>query len=123
MQTAYQVHPAQPTASDARSTLTFPCPAGYVLHKTLELLGLPADHIYVHVLSKGTNVHSEAETNAMEKMVQENNIERVVVLDQGSRPGKIVGNLTDGGSALLLIDHHQSEDVCQLQALESDISS
>ncbi|KAG7529431.1 hypothetical protein FFLO_05659 [Filobasidium floriforme] len=84
--------------------------AGYVLHKTLELLGLPADHIYVHVLSKGTNVHSEAEVNAMERMVDENGIERVVVLDQGSRPGKIVGNLPDGGKALLLIDHHQSEE-------------
>ena len=88
--------------------------AGYVLHKTLEILGLPADHIYVHVLSKGTTVHSEAEVNAMERMVEENGIERVLVLDQGSRPGKIVGNLPDGGKALLLIDHHQSEQVSHI---------
>lgn len=88
--------------------------AGYVLHKTLELLGLLADHIYVHVLSKGTNVHSETEVSAMERMVDENGIERVVVLDQGSRPGKIVGNLPDGGKALLLIDHHQSEEVSHI---------
>ena len=47
----------------------------------------------------------------MEKLVQMDDIERVVVLDQGSRPGKIVGNLPEGGSALLLIDHHQSEEV------------
>jgi nanoRNase/pAp phosphatase (c-di-AMP/oligoRNAs hydrolase) len=47
----------------------------------------------------------------MERMVEENSIERVIVLDQGSRPGKIVGNLPDGGSALLLIDHHQSAEV------------
>jgi nanoRNase/pAp phosphatase (c-di-AMP/oligoRNAs hydrolase) len=82
-----------------------------VLHKTLQLLGLSADDIYVHVLSKGTNVHSETEVASMERMVEENKIERVVVLDQGSRPGKIVGNLSEGGSALLLIDHHQSEEV------------
>jgi len=47
----------------------------------------------------------------MEKLVQMHGIESVVVLDQGSRPGKIVGNLPEGGSALLLIDHHQSEEV------------
>ena len=91
--------------------------AGYVLHKTLELLGLASDDIYVHVLSKGTNVHSETEVASMERMVEEHKIERVVVLDQGSRPGKIVGNLPEGGSALLLIDHHQSEEVSRRRTL------
>jgi hypothetical protein len=47
----------------------------------------------------------------MEAMVKMYGIERVVVLDQGSRPGTIVGNLPQGGGALLLIDHHQSEEV------------
>jgi nanoRNase/pAp phosphatase (c-di-AMP/oligoRNAs hydrolase) len=56
-------------------------------------------------------VHSASEVETMERMVEENSIERVIVLDQGSRPGKIVGNLPDGGSALLLIDHHQSAEV------------
>jgi nanoRNase/pAp phosphatase (c-di-AMP/oligoRNAs hydrolase) len=65
----------------------------------------------VHVLSKGTNVHSASEVETMERMVEASSIERVIVLDQGSRPGKIVGNLPDGGSALLLIDHHQSAEV------------
>lgn len=34
-----------------------------------------------------------------------------MVLDQGSRPGPVVRNLRDGLGAVLVIDHHQSEDV------------
>lgn len=88
--------------------------AGYVLHRTLELLGLPPSHIFVHVLSKGTNVHSPGEIEAVEKLVEENQIERAVILDQGSRPGPVIRNLKDGLGAVLVIDHHQSDEVCGL---------
>lgn len=81
------------------------------MFKTLELLGLPPSNIFVHVLSKGTNVHSPSEIETVEKLVEEHDIERVVVLDQGSRPGPVVRNLRDGLGAVLVIDHHQSEDV------------
>lgn len=87
--------------------------AGYVLHKTLELLGLPPSNIFVHVLSKGTNVHSSSEIDTVEKLVEEHDIERVVVLDQGSRPGPVVRNLKDGLGAVLVIDHHQSDEVSE----------
>jgi hypothetical protein len=88
--------------------------AGYVLHKTLTLMGLPRDHIYTHVLSKGTNVHSASEIAAMEALIEEHGIERAVVLDQGSRPGAIVSNLRGEGGGrrgLMVIDHHQSKEV------------
>ncbi|KAI5453465.1 hypothetical protein NCC49_005940 [Naganishia albida] len=84
--------------------------SGYVLHKTLELLGLPPSNIFVHVLSKGTNVHSPNEIDTVEKLVEQHDIERVVVLDQGSRPGPVVRNLKDGLGAVLVIDHHQSDE-------------
>lgn len=82
-----------------------------MLYKTLELLGLPPSNIYVHVLSKGTNVHSPAEIETVEKLVEENGIERAVILDQGSRPGSVIRNLPDGLGAVLVIDHHQSDEV------------
>ncbi len=87
--------------------------AGYVLYKTLNLLGLPGEtKIFVHVLSKGTNVHSESERDTMESLIESHGIERAVVLDQGSRPGPIVRNLKGVGAAgLLLIDHHWSQQV------------
>lgn len=92
--------------------------AGYVMHKTIELLGLPATNIFVHVLSKGTNVHSPSEREVIESLVEREGIERVVVLDQGSRPGSIIANLPphspssgDDQKPMLLIDHHQSAEV------------
>ncbi|KAJ9105576.1 hypothetical protein QFC19_003558 [Naganishia cerealis] len=84
--------------------------AGYVCQKTLELLGLPASNIFVHVLSKGTNVHSESEIEGIERLVENHDIDRVIILDQGSRPGPVVRNLKDGLGAVLLIDHHQSDE-------------
>lgn len=82
-----------------------------MLQKTLELLGLPPSRIFVHVLSKGTNVHSESEIEVLERIVEENQIERAVILDQGSRPGPVIRNLPDGLGAVLVIDHHQSDEV------------
>jgi hypothetical protein len=96
--------------------------AGYVLHKTLTLMGLPADHIYTHVLSKGTNVHSASEIATMEALIEQHGIERAVVLDQGSRPGAIVSNLRGEGGGrrgLMVIDHHQSREVRDIIATRS----
>lgn len=107
-----------PAAGRSRSLMPS-IAAGYVMHKTLELLGLPANDIFVHVLSKGTNVHSASERETIESLIKREDIERVVVLDQGSRPGPIVGTLPVGSEAqakpMLLIDHHQSTEVSQLQ--------
>ncbi len=85
--------------------------AGFVLHNTLRLLSLPPDYIFTHILSKGTNVHSPSEKAAMEEMIAKEGIERVVILDQGSRGGEVVGNLEDGGSGVMIVDHHMSDDV------------
>ena len=93
--------------------------AGYVLQKTFEFLGLPPSHIFVHILSKGTNVHSISEIEAAEKFVKDNGIERVVILDQGSRPGPVIRNLPDGLEAVLLIDHHQSDEVGRIRILSA----
>ncbi len=52
----------------------------------------------------------------MEALVEEHGIERAVVLDQGSRPGSILRNLKGVGLAgLMVIDHHQSQEVCVLR--------
>lgn len=73
-------------------------------------------------------MHSDSERQAIDKFVQEERVDRVVVLDQGSRPGRIVIGFKDveedkdgtglqdekgrpGKMPLLLIDHHQSEAV------------
>jgi single-stranded DNA-specific DHH superfamily exonuclease len=88
--------------------------AGLVLHKTLCLLGIDPADIHVHVLSKGTNVHSSSEIATMEALVEQHDIERAIVLDQGSRPGAILRNLKGVGLAgLMVIDHHQSKEVCR----------
>lgn len=77
------------------------------MHRTLTHLGLPSDRIHVHHLSKGTNVHSEAEASRIESY----NTDKIIVLDQGSRPGEPIARRKDDSPRVLIIDHHQSAEV------------
>lgn len=77
--------------------------AGTMLYKTLLHLGHSPDKINVHHLSKGNNVHSPVEMEAMDAT----QADRAIVLDQGSRPGPRL--LTRAQT--LIIDHHQSSEV------------
>lgn len=82
--------------------------AGSILHRTLRHLGHPEDLIKVHNLSKGTNVHAEAEMEMMANF----KTQKVIVLDQGSRPGPALLPVSaDGEKRVLIIDHHMSEAV------------
>ena len=82
--------------------------AGFVLHKTLTLLSLPPENIKVHVLSKGTNVHSDQEKVTMDSY----GCDRVIVLDQGSRPGpSIISTTSEAEKTVLIVDHHMSTEV------------
>ena len=67
------------------------------------LLGLPVSLIEVHLLSKGTNVHSEEER---EKMASHKPA-YIFVIDQGSRSAPPV---IDGDHTALIIDHHHATD-------------
>jgi hypothetical protein len=75
--------------------------AGATLRHTLLLLGLSKDLIHVHLLSKGNNVHSEAERSAMLQLKPA----YIFVVDQGSRPGP---PLIDAAHTGLIIDHHHA---------------
>ena len=75
--------------------------SGVILHRTLELLGLPSDMTVVHLLKKGNNVHSEEERQAMTAHAPS----YVFVLDQGSRASPPV---VDCPHTALVIDHHYS---------------
>ena len=77
------------------------------------MLGLPVDRIDVHHLTKGHNVHSEHERAIMTQYEPQ----RVVVLDQGSRPGRaLIERHPDmpEGLSTLIIDHHMSTEVRHL---------
>jgi nanoRNase/pAp phosphatase (c-di-AMP/oligoRNAs hydrolase) len=70
-------------------------------------MGLPADRIQVHHLTKGTNMHTAEEASRIEAY----NTDKVIVLDQGSRPGEPVAKKLDDSPRVLIIDHHQSTEV------------
>lgn len=76
--------------------------SGAILRHTLILLGLREDLIDVHVLSKGTNVHSPSERAAMEAYYPA----YVFVLDQGSRQSPPL--VSDPDVCSLVIDHHHA---------------
>ncbi|KAI9635701.1 uncharacterized protein MKK02DRAFT_24910 [Dioszegia hungarica] len=80
--------------------------AGTILYQSLVHLGLPTDRIQVHHLSKGTNVHSQKEAERIEAY----NTDKIVVLDQGSRPGEPIAPARDETPRVLIIDHHQSAE-------------
>lgn len=73
--------------------------SGAILQKTLVLLGLDPDLISAHLLQKGSNIHDEAERNAMAA----HKAEYVFILDQGSRKS---GPVIDTPHKALVLDHH-----------------
>lgn len=73
--------------------------SGAILRHTLMLLGLPKDQIEVHLLSKGTTVHSDEERRNMAS----HQPKYIFVIDMGSRSGPPV---IDGPHTALVIDHH-----------------
>jgi single-stranded DNA-specific DHH superfamily exonuclease len=88
-----------------RSALTT---AGSILHRTLTHLGHAEDLIQVHHLTKGTNLHTDEQREKMEAY----GTDKVVVLDQGSRPGRsLVSDKEEGSKRVLIVDHHMSDEV------------
>jgi single-stranded DNA-specific DHH superfamily exonuclease len=82
--------------------------AGSILHRTLTHLGHSEDLIRVHHLTKGTNLHTDEQREKMEAY----NTDKVVVLDQGSRPGRsIVSEKEEGSKRTLIVDHHMADEV------------
>jgi hypothetical protein len=83
--------------------------AGTLLYQTLIHLGHGPALISVHLLTKGTSVHSDEERDRMMAV----GAERIVVLDQGSRPGRALvstGGTEKGDRTTLIIDHHMSDE-------------
>ncbi|OCF45106.1 hypothetical protein I317_00907 [Kwoniella heveanensis CBS 569] len=84
--------------------------AGTLLYQTLIHMQHPSDLISVHHLTKGNNVHSDFERDIMHA----SGAEKIVVLDQGSRPGRsLVPPLKDvkgEGKRVLIVDHHMSDE-------------
>jgi nanoRNase/pAp phosphatase (c-di-AMP/oligoRNAs hydrolase) len=86
--------------------------AGSILHRTLTHLGHSEDLIRVHHLTKGTNLHTDEQREKMEAY----DTDKVVVLDQGSRPGRsLVSEKEKGSKRVLIVDHHMSDEVSALQ--------
>lgn len=84
--------------------------AGSLLYRTFTHLGHPTDLIKVHHLTKGTNLHTDQERANMEAA----GTDKVVVLDQGSRPGRSIVDSKDTESKrVLIVDHHMSDEVGQ----------
>ncbi|KAF2717131.1 DHH phosphoesterase [Polychaeton citri CBS 116435] len=75
--------------------------SGAILRHTLVLMGLPSELIDVHLLSKGTTVHSEGEREVMSAR----NPSFVFVLDHGSRSGPPI---VEAAGVTLVIDHHHA---------------
>ena len=79
------------------------------MYHTLVRLGHPPEKIAVHLLQKGTNIHCDSERDRLIG----HRPERLIVLDQGSCPGRALIPSTLGipGPSTLIIDHHVSEKV------------
>lgn len=78
--------------------------SGVIIHRTLVKLGLKPEHLQVHLVQKGSNIHEEFERRSM----LEKKPKFVIVLDQGSRGGPPV--IDDPDTRCLIIDHHLSDD-------------
>ena len=93
------------SAENKASTLLVPdkdadgLSSGAILRHTLMLLGLPAELIHVHLISKENTIHTEEERIKMAS----SHPHFIFVLDQGSRPGPSV---IDAKHESLIIDHH-----------------
>lgn len=77
--------------------------SGIILHRTLQLLGLPADLIRVHLVQKGKPISSDVERES----ITDENAEFIFVLDQGSRRS---APLSRKSHTALVIDHHHALD-------------
>jgi hypothetical protein len=95
------------TAAGSNATVVI-CPdkdadglsSGVIMYRTLERLGLNADCIKVHLLSKGSSLFSANELSSLASLKPTH----IIVLDQGSRgePALVPGVPT------LVLDHHYS---------------
>lgn len=93
------------TAADSQSRIVI-CPdkdadglsAGCIMYRTLIALGHDESLISVHLLSKGTGIHSAEETEKIQAFAPG----YVVILDQGSKSAPSMNVPT------LIIDHHYS---------------
>ncbi|KIV98734.1 uncharacterized protein PV09_09517 [Verruconis gallopava] len=77
--------------------------AGVILHRTLELLGLPPSHIHVHLVEKGNAISSPEER----RRIAEIKPDFIFVLDQGSRA---CPPLSTSQHKAVIIDHHYAHD-------------
>ncbi|WVF66062.1 hypothetical protein IAT40_000800 [Kwoniella sp. CBS 6097] len=84
--------------------------AGTLLYQTLIHMDHPPSLISVHHITKGNNVHSDYERETMHA----SGAEKIVVLDQGSRPGRSLAPPFDDkksqGRRVLIVDHHMSDE-------------
>jgi single-stranded DNA-specific DHH superfamily exonuclease len=81
--------------------------AGVILYRSLVALGHDASKITVHLLSRGSNPHTEAERKAMTAY----GAEYAIFVDHGSRGGpELVPPGAKGRVKTLLVDHHLSEE-------------
>ncbi|KAK3675316.1 hypothetical protein LTR78_004826 [Recurvomyces mirabilis] len=78
--------------------------AGAILRHTLMLLGLPAELISVHLLKKGTTIHSDEEREKMSELKPA----YIFVIDHGSRSGPPL--VDDENTKTFVIDHHHATD-------------
>ncbi|TKA45485.1 hypothetical protein B0A54_04024 [Friedmanniomyces endolithicus] len=109
----HEIHRARQIIRDAQSgkqTLIVPdkdadgLSSGAILRHTLMLLGLPANRIDVHLLSKGHTIHSDFEREQMAA----HKPAYIFIVDHGSRSGPPVMNTED--TKTLIIDHHHATD-------------
>ncbi len=78
--------------------------SGVIIHKTLVKLGLDPRLLEIHLVQKGSNIHTEDER----KLMLAKKPSFIIVLDQGSRDGPSV--IDDPEAKSLIIDHHFSDD-------------
>lgn len=97
------------SAANGKKTLIVPdkdadgLSSGVIMYRTLVKLGLDPSLIEVHLVEKGSNIHTESERKAMAAK----NPAYIIVLDQGSVAAP---PLIDSPSAKsLIIDHHLSD--------------
>lgn len=75
-----------------------------IIYRTLVHLGLPPEMISVHFVSKGLNVHTDEERQAIGRY----SAGRVILLDHGSRGGRSI--VDDQDTKTLIVDHHWSTE-------------
>lgn len=97
------------SATNGKKTLIVPdkdadgLSSGVIMHRTLVSLGLDRSMIEVHLIEKGTNIHTESERQSMSAK----DPAYIIVLDQGSVAGPPV--VESKSTKSLIIDHHLSD--------------